>query len=69
MDDVENVRNTYNNYGINMISMDDDGNMIFAVYGYMNRGAHEGKLGISLCSYDAAEQEVTELVFAECNEP
>lgn len=68
MDDVENVRNTYNNYGINMISMDDDGNMIFAVYGYMNRGAHEGKLGISLCSYDAAEQEVTELVFAECNE-
>ena len=69
MDDVENVRNTYNNYGINMISMEDDGNMIFAVYGYMNRGAHEGKLGISLCSYDAAEQEVTELVFAECNEP
>ena len=69
MDDVENVRNTYNNYGINMISMDDDGNMIFAVYGYMNRGAHEGKLGISLCSFVAAEQVVTELVFAECNEP
>ena len=69
MDDVENVRNTYNNYNINMISMDDDGNMIFAVYGYMNRGVHEGKLGISLCSYDASVQEVTELVFAECNEP
>ena len=69
MDDVENVRNTYDHYNINIISMDDDGNIKFAVYGYMNRGAHEGKLGISLCSYDAATMEVTELVFAECNEP
>lgn len=69
MDDVENVRNTYDHYDINIISMDDDGNIKFAVYGYMNRGAHEGKLGISLCSYDAATMEVTELVFAECNEP
>lgn len=69
LDDVENVRNTYNNYGINIISMNDDGNMVFAVYGYMNRGIHEGKLGISLCSYDAKALEVTELLFAECNEP
>ncbi len=69
LDDVENIRDTYSNYDINIISMDDEGNMYFAVYGYMNRGEHEGKLGISLSYYDAASLQVTELLFAECNQP
>ncbi len=69
LDDVENIRDTYSNYDINIISMDDDGNIYFAVYGYMNRGEHEGRLGISLSYYEADTLLVTELLFAECNEP
>ncbi len=69
LDDVENIRDTYDAYDINIISMDDDGNICFAVYGYMNRGEHEGKLGISLCSYDVDTMLVTELLFVECDQP
>ncbi len=69
LDDVEDARDTYGNHDINIISMDDDGNMTFAVYGYMNRGDHEGRLGISLYDYDASSREITELVFVECNQP
>jgi hypothetical protein len=69
MDDIENIRDTYSNYDINIISMDDDCNITFAVYGYMNRGSHEGKLGISLFSYKADQLELDELLFVECNEP
>lgn len=69
LDDIENIRDTYSNYDINIISMDDDCNMTFAVYGYMNRGDHEGKLGISLYTYNADSLELDELLFVECNEP
>lgn len=69
LDDVENIRDTYDSHDINIISMDDDGNICFAVYGYMNRGEHEGKLGISLCTYDADTLLVTELLFVECDQP
>lgn len=69
LDDIENTRNTYDNHDINIISMDDDGNIIFAVYGYMNRGVHEGKLGICLYKYTKSTEEITELIFVENNVP
>ncbi len=69
LDDVENNRNTYDNHDINIIFLDDDGNMYFSVYGYMNRGKHEGKLGVALYKYMAAEQELSELIFVETNVP
>lgn len=69
MDDVENFRNTYDKYDINIISMDDDGNMYFAVYGYINRGVHEGKLGIELYYFEADNLEIEELLFVENNVP
>lgn len=69
LDDIANIRDTYAGHDINIISMDDDGNITFAVYGYMNRGAHEGRLGINLYEYDAKNMELNELLFVECNEP
>lgn len=69
LDDVESFRNTYDNYDINIIAMDDNGNMDFAVYGYMNRAGHEGKLGISLYHFQAENLELTELLFVENNVP
>ncbi|MGN0396387.1 MAG: hypothetical protein ACI4EF_13570 [Coprococcus sp.] len=69
MDDFENAANTYDNYDINIISMDDNANICFAVYGYMNRGMHEGQLGISLYEFDAESMELEELLFVENDVP
>lgn len=44
-------RSDYDHHGIRILSMKDNGDMDFLVYGYMNRGVHEGRQGISLCSY------------------
>lgn len=69
MDDFENATNTYDNYDINIISMDDDANICFAVYGYMNRGIHEGRLGIALYEFNSESLELDELLFVENNVP
>jgi hypothetical protein len=46
-----------------IMKVEDDGSCRFLVYGYMSRGAHEGEMGISLCSYSYAENTVTEEIY------
>ncbi len=57
------VRNKFDNSDIEIVSTSQDGEVLFLVYGYMNRGAHEGKVGVSLCKYSIKENSTTELVF------
>lgn len=45
-------RSSYDQHDIRIVSISDEGNVDFLVYGYMNRGRHEGEQGISLCRYD-----------------
>lgn len=45
-------RTLYDNHGIKILDVDEGGNVKFAVYGYMNRGRHEGETGIQIISYD-----------------
>lgn len=45
-------RGDYDRHNIQVVSVSDDGDMFFLVYGYMNRGQHEGYQGISLYRYD-----------------
>lgn len=56
-------RTTYNAHSIKPLTIDTDGNIKFIVYGYMNRGTHEGKVGVALYSYDAALNTIEELMF------
>lgn len=56
------------NLDINIADMDDDGNIYFVVYGYMSRGKHEGKNGISLYYFTAADSKIQEKFFVECDE-
>ncbi len=44
-------RSDYDQHGIQILNVSDNGDMDFLVYGYMNRGVHEGYQGISLCTY------------------
>lgn len=67
--DSDNIRERYKQHNIKLISVDNDGNCNFMVSGYMNRGAHEGQLGISLYNYNYKEDHVTEMLFIPSDEP
>lgn len=63
--DAENTdsRNLYSEHDIKLLEMDADGNTIFAVYGYMNRGEHEGEVGMAVYYYNIQQNSVEEKVF------
>ncbi len=50
---------------IQLLDMDEDGNVTFAVCGYMNRGAHEGEVGVAIYYFDESKNVVTEKVFVD----
>lgn len=62
-------RASYDDNNIRLLSIDDHGNIAFAVYGYMNSGKYEGKVGITLYRYDAEKNRLDELLFIENNKP
>ena len=56
-------RTLYDNHGIKLLDVDEGGNVKFAVYGYMNRGRHEGETGIQIISYDNSLNTIEEEVY------
>ena len=56
-------RTLYDNDGIKILDVDEGGNVKFAVYGYMNRGRHEGETGIRIISYDNSLNTIEEEVY------
>ena len=62
--DAENrdERTLYDAHDIKILDIDDSGNVKFAVYGYFNRGKHEGETGISVFAYDSGLNTIEELV-------
>lgn len=67
-DSFSDARTLNTNLDINIADMDEDGNIYFVVYGYMNRGEHEGKNGMSLYYYSTESMTTKELFFVECDE-
>jgi len=64
MDEREwDIRNTYDQHGIKLVSMDGAGNAVFMVYGYMNRGIREGSVGVAVYQYSSAINAIEEKVF------
>lgn len=63
--DAENtdVRNLAAKHEVRLLAADDAGNTTFAVYGYMNRGEHEGEVGIAIYYYDIEKNSVEEKAF------
>ena len=62
------LRANYTKHGIRILSLSDDGNLMFLVYGYMNRGRREGRMGIALLEYSLSDNAVTERVFIPSNQ-
>lgn len=59
----DDMVNGYQRHGIKLIRCDEEGNLTFLLYGYMNRGVHEGQTGMSLLTYDVKEDTVSEKFF------
>lgn len=50
-------------HDLKILDVDEGGNIRFAVYGYMNRGRHEGEVGIQLYTYNSMVNTIEEMVF------
>lgn len=62
------ARENWKQYDIEIVRVDEAGSVDFLVYGYMNRGVHEGRVGISVYHYDGIAHTVEEEVFIERDE-
>ena len=62
-EDNADCRTLYDHHGIKILDVDEGGNVKFAVYGYMNRGRHEGETGIQILSYDNTLNTIEEEVY------
>ena len=63
------ARANFGEHDIRIMDIDESGSMNFLVYGYMNRGIHEGESGIAVYHYDAVANTVEEQVFLESRKP
>ncbi len=65
--DGNDPRSNYDNHNIKILKVDETENVRFMVYGYMNRGKHEGKIGVQVCEYNGMLNTVEELIFIPYN--
>ena len=61
--DNDDARTRINDHGIKVLSIDEAGNVRFMVYGYMNRGQHEGEVGAAIYYYDTMINSVEEEIY------
>ena len=61
--DNDDIRTRWNKNLIKILNIDEAGNVKFAVAGYMNRGLHEGEVGIAVYDYNISLNAVEEQVF------
>lgn len=56
-------RENYNGHDIKIVNVDEAGSITYIVYGYMNRGIHEGKVGTAIYHYDSLANTNEEILF------
>ena len=62
-DSVRDPRTLFDDHGYKILQVDEAGNVTFLVYGYMNRGRHEGECGVQVSFYSSTLNVVEELAF------
>lgn len=60
---TDDYRSRYRGSEIKILDVEENGNISFLVYGYMNRGTHEGEVGAELCYYNGVLNTIEELVY------
>ena len=66
--DITDLRSSRNRHDVELLELTETGDMDFLVYGYMNRGNHEGYTGVSYCHYDAESNTLEERFFLPAGE-
>lgn len=68
-EDNENAdeRCVHQDHDFHLLGVDDNGDVRFLVAGYMNRGDHEGRVGVAYYLYDATIKQLKEMVFLPVN--
>ena len=61
--DTDGIREEYKEYGIKILNVYNNGNVDYLVYGYMNRGPHEGEIGISVFKFETTGRTSKEIIF------
>lgn len=57
------ARTMYGHNDIRILEVDETGDVHFMVYGYMNRGRHEGGVGLQICDYNSQRNTVEEAIY------
>lgn len=60
---TDDERQLNDRHHIKIMNVDEAGNVSFLVYGYFNRGDHEGNVGMSAFYYDASVNTIEELAY------
>lgn len=61
------ARENWDEHDIKIVSVDEAGSVTFIAYGYMNRGAHEGEVGVAVYHYDGLAHTIEEEIFIKTN--
>ncbi len=62
-------RRNHQEYGIQTVQADCQGNVEFFVYGYMNQGAHEGTTGLAYYRYVKEDNALQEVFYISSDKP
>lgn len=62
-EELTDSRSAYDKHDIRVLTVDETGNILFLVYGYMNRGRHEGCVGVALYAYNSMTNTVEEMAY------
>lgn len=62
-EEEQDIRNSLQEHEIQIVEADNEGNVHFFVYGYMNNGVHEGCVGMSFYEYNRADNELLEIFY------
>lgn len=60
---LDDYRSRYSGSRIKILDVEENGNVAYLAYGYMNRGTHEGEVGVGLYYYNSVLNTIDEQVF------
>lgn len=62
-EDNMDARTLWKQHDMKILDISEGGDVQFAVYGYMNRGRHEGEVGIQIYHYDSSLNTIEEIIY------
>ncbi len=68
-DKSDGVREEYDQHEMRVMNVSDEGDVDFMVFGYMNRGRHEGTSGMTIYHYNREDNKVEDVAYIASDKP